>query len=454
MKEFLQRQAGGKLLGLVLVLVVGAMGLMELNRDTGVRELQVQSVAALEGGLVVPERQHLQITAAVPLGRHVLDTTRSGRHSVAVLVAVGTAANAKALSEGRRVPLRVWLELPQRFATAEEAQAHLAQVRRLPVAPYQGLWQTMPKGLSEVASPEGDALGAGVLRLGAHPAPLGNAAGLLAAAGAGLLMLLIWAGSEWRAWRWSLAQQREGVAAFAGVSRRVFFGALSGTVAGVSAFFAVHAWADQGQLNALAWALALLGLGATAFVLLTKDTLTLVGADTIERLHGGRQDTRDLAQVRQLFIQPGQRERLPEGLVLHCKHATPMAMGTGWRAGAVARGTELTQAVRQRVFARLAPAYARGLAQHKGFDFHTVRLTNDGLSRGDDELPWDEIEFADLSAQHLHLQRRGQRGVWAKLAIAKTPNVDVLLHLLRKHQVQVQADDEALLAYWTLKESR
>jgi hypothetical protein len=180
----------------------------------------------------------------------------------------------------------------------------------------------------------------------------------------------------------------------------------------------------------------------------------LVGADTIERLHGGRQDTRDLAQVRQLFIQPGQRERLPEGLVLHCKHATPMAMGTGWRAGAVARGTDLTLAVRQRVFARLAPAYARGLAQHKGFDFHTVRLTNDGLSRGDDELPWDEIEFADLSAQHLHLQRRGQRGVWAKLALGKTPNVDVLLHLLRKHQVPVQADEEDLLAYWTLKESR
>jgi hypothetical protein len=106
------------------------------------------------------------------------------------------------------------------------------------------------------------------------------------------------------------------------------------------------------------------------------------------------------------------------------------------------------------VFARLAPAYARGLAQHKGFDFHTVRLTTEGLSRGDDALPWEEIEFVDLSPQTLLIQRRGQRAAWAKLAIGKTPNVDVLLHLLRKNQVQVQADDEALLAYWTLKESR
>lgn len=454
MKEFLQRQAGAKLLGLVLVFVVGAMGLMELNRDASVRELQVQSVAALEGGLVLPERQHLQVTAAVPLGRHVLDTTRSGRHSVAVLVAVGMPASAKALGEGRRVPLRVWLELPQRFATAEEAQAHLAQGPRLPGAPYQGLWQSMGKELSQAASPEGDALGAGVLRLGAQPAPLGNAAGLLAAAGVGLLMLLVWGFSEWRAWRWSLAQQREGVAAFAGVSRRVFLGAGSGAVAGVSAFFAVHAAVDQGQVNAVAWALTVLGLGVTAFVLLTKDTLTLVGADTIDRLHGRRHDSRDLSQVRQLFLQPAQRDRLPEGLVLHCKNTTPMAMGTGWRAGAVARGTALTQAVRQRVFARLAPAYARGLAQHKGFDFNGVRLTNEGLARGDDALPWDEIEFADLSPQHLHLQRRGQRGTWAKLALGKTPNVDVLLHLLRQHQVAVQADDEALLAYWTLKDGR
>lgn len=454
MKEFLQRQAGAKLLGLVLVLVVGVMGLMELNRDAGVRALQVHSVAALEGGVALPDRQHLEIPTAVLLGPHVLDTARQGGRSVSVLLAVGSPATAKAVAEGRRAPLRVWIELPQRFASAEEARAHLDSGRRLPPGPYLGLWHTMGKGLSDLASPAGEAQGAGVLTLGATPPPLGNAVGLLAAAGVGLLMLLVWAGSEWRAWRWCLAQQREGVAAFAGVSRRVFVGAGSAALACIGAFFAAHAAVDQGQLNAVAWACTLIGLGATAFVLLTKDTLTLVGADTVERLHGRRSQKGDLGVVRQLFVNAGQRERLPEGLVLHCKNTGPMAMGTGWRAGAVARGTDLTLAVRQRVFARLAPAYARGLAQHKGFDFHTVRLTTEGLSRGDDALPWDEIEFVDLSPQTLLIQRRGQRAAWAKLAMGKTPNVDVLLHLLRKNQVQVQADDEALLAYWTLKESR
>jgi len=456
MKEFVQRQASAKLLGLVLVLVVGVMGLLEWTRDADRRELQVQSIAALEGGLDVRERQHLQIVTAVPLGPHVLDTSgrRHGGRSVAVLVAVGSPAAAKAMAEGRRVPLRVWVELPQRFASPEAAQAHVMKPGLLPPGPHQGLWEAMGTELSQAASPEGEAQGAGVLRLGATPHPVGDAAGLLAAAFTGLLMGLVWAAAEWRAWRWTLAQQRDGVQAFAGVSRRVFLGALSGPVAALGMFFFTRTAVDQGQLNAVALAFALLGLAATAFVLLSKDTLTLVGPDAIERLHGRRHETRDLSQVRQLFITPAGRDRLPDGLVLHCKHSTPLALGNGWRAGAVARGTALTQAVRQHVFARLAPAYARGLAQHKPFDFQGVRLTHEGLARGDEALPWDEIERVDLEPHQLSIQRRQQRAVWAKLALGKTPNVDVLLHLLRQNQVDIQADRPELLAYWTLNDGR
>jgi hypothetical protein len=455
MKEFVQRQAGAKLLGLVLVVIVGVMGFLDWNRDAKLRELQVHSIASLEGGLELKEFQHVQVVGAKALGKHLIDTSqrRLGGQGVSILVAVGSANSVKALAEGRRAPLRVWLQLPQRFASPEEAEAFLSRPQALPRAPFQGLWVAMDKDLAQSASPDGDAQGARVLRLGSTPAPVGSALGMLAAALVGLLMGLVWAASEWRAWRWSVAQAREGVQAFAGVSRRVFVGAVSAPLAALGSFFAVRSAVDLEQFNAVGLACGLVGFGVTVWALLTKDTVILVGPELIERLQGARSEPRDLGVVRQLFITPAGREDLPAGLVLHCKHASPLVLGNGWRAGAVMRGTELTRAVRQRVFARLAPAYARGLAQHKPFDFSGITLTQEGLAHHDDTLPWEQIERVDLMPQQICIYRQRVKGVWARLPISKTPNVDVLLHWLRLNRVEVRADSDALLAYWTLKES-
>jgi hypothetical protein len=454
MNEYMKRHGAAKFLALLAVLAAAVMGGLELERDPSLRELQTHPIASLERGQTPRELQYVQIPEVEALGPAVVNTyTRKRTTTVTIYLAVGSPEAAQAYAAGRRPPLKLWFRLPHTYSSESEAQAALKNSLLLPAGPHQGIWSAMGEDLAQASAASGDVQGAQLLKLNDTPTTRGVGAGLLAAAAVSMLLWLLWMFSEWRGWQWAESVQREGAQRFDGMAGRVGFGVVGTPVAAVSAYILFHDWIDDGSFSSGALTWLLLGVGVTAFVLLTKDTLTLIGPQKIERLRGSHTESCDVAAVRELFTAQPFRAKVPGGFELRGKFDKPFSVGNDRWMGTVTRWLELGVALRTVLFERLAPAYANALAAGKRFDFGGVKLSAQGLSKGDkDALPWSEMERVDLDSKTLSFKRRGKMLAWAKLKVHKTPNLDVLLHQLREHQVTVRAKDKAVRAYWGVSE--
>ena len=134
----------------------------------------------------------------------------------------------------------------------------------------------------------------------------------------------------------------------------------------------------------------------------------------------------DIVEVRQSIV----RQRGGGGTT----HVYRILDGQGRKAmfddkigGVKALGETIQQEVTRRLLPKSLVAYNAG----ETLTFGKFSLSKEGLSRGKEALPWDEVESVAPSIGRIEVKRKGKRLTWASQAVADIPNVYVLIALTK-----------------------
>lgn len=90
-------------------------------------------------------------------------------------------------------------------------------------------------------------------------------------------------------------------------------------------------------------------------------------------------------------------------------------------------GAELASALYRELTVCLAARARLDLLAGKRLSFGTIQVSTAGLSNGQEEIPWSEVNEPRINAGTVTLYRRGGRRAWARVSTATTPNVLALL---------------------------
>lgn len=445
MKQYLWAKVIAGLLALVALLY----GISILDSDPQLRVTQDLTMADLEAGRMPAAGQHVRLREVWLLPAWVVEYSHSRRRGdhAHVHVAVGSRATAERAAAGEPVDAKLWMRLPQDFRTREAASAAMNR-EELYTRPqdHVGVINELPDSVREQTAGGNGLKSTATMRLeeGAEPSTAGEGAGFVAGGALALALVAAWLGADALSDRWRAGMAGEGFLVFQGTSRwLLLFGAVL-LAAPVLLFLDASTWVDTHQLDSgLLVTLALL-LAAGAWALWRQRLAYIVGPKGLERAGpGGRQPLVRWDQVEALSLaQRHFRGNVAVTYTLHTKDRK-FSVGNGLFSGGVDKHDALGEALRARVYGRIAGPLLERLASGARVAFGALGVHRDGLIKGRLEagelLPWRDIESTTLKQGKLRIKRQGKLLAWENVALGKLRNPELLLQLIEQRGLAASA---------------
>jgi hypothetical protein len=93
---------------------------------------------------------------------------------------------------------------------------------------------------------------------------------------------------------------------------------------------------------------------------------------------------------------------------------------------------KLGQTIRNETVRRLLPRAIEDMNAGQTVPFGKLAISKEGITRGTETVPWDEVTNVRLSKGVVYVEREGKRANWATVTVAETPNVFVLIALVNQ----------------------
>ena|GEM_PF-2737067 len=429
---------------IVALIALGLLtyGLMQMQSDPTLRDLQRIGIAALEGGGPKPRQdQYIQVTDGYLMPYYMINYSHSRKRgdSAHVFVPVGSKAMQDKAFRDEKIHPVLWVRLSQDFGTKEVAdKAMQSPLRYERPYPVSGVADTLEDSVRdemrkiaglEITDPV-------ALHEGSTPLSLGRGAEMAFAGGTLLLVVLLWAGGDVAGETWAKRLEVSGAAVFVGTSAMLIL-ALVGAVVLVGAVGeGVNHWVESRAVSPIGVGLAVVGLVLLGIGLWRNRSAVVVGADRLYLVRNGGREKLMFADVQGLLVD----ERKVKG-VLVAKYTLltagkPFRVGSSWFRGGVDDARGLGALLRERVTQQIAPALQARIAGGERVSFGPLFVGHDGIGKGKatdraEVLTWQDIGSATLKNGQLKIKQKGKMFGWGTFAVSKIVNFDLLMHTLQ-----------------------
>lgn len=438
----MKRNLLAKAIVAVIALALLSYGLMQMQSDPTLRDLQRIGIAALEGGGPKPrEDQYIQVTDGYLMPYYMINYTHSRKRgdSAHVFVPVGSLAMQEKAFRDEKIHPVVWVRLSQDFGTKEAAdKAMQSPTRYQRPYPVSGVARELEGSVrEEMQKVAGLQITDPVaLHEGSTPLSLGRGAEMAFAGGTLLLVVALWAWGDIAGEAWAKRLEVSGAAVFVGTSAQLITALVGAVVLVLAVGEGVNQWVESRSVSPVGVGVALAGLAMVGFGLWRNRAAVVVGADRLYLVRNGSREKLMFADVQGLLVD----ERKVKG-VLVAKYTLltagkPFKVGSSWFRGGVDDARGLGALLRERVTQKLAPALQARIAGGERVSFGPLFVGHDGIGKGKateraDVLTWQDIGSATLKNGQLKIKQKGKMFGWGSFAVSKIVNFDLLMHMLQ-----------------------
>jgi hypothetical protein len=157
----------------------------------------------------------------------------------------------------------------------------------------------------------------------------------------------------------------------------------------------------------------------------------LVFPDGLVHIRGGRANVfrwDEITQVYQSLQKTHRAGRAIQRIYTVKNAAGKKSVLTGELAGIAALG----ETVQREITARLLPRSWEDYNAGRTLNFGKLGLSKEGIRKGKEVLPWDQVESVKLDMGSIVIKKEGGRLSWASITARSTPNLFVFLSMVDK----------------------